>query len=170
MALFANADPPHLDMVHPSFETWIRRRHGLEHHALVQDIGLCSTHKEKLLVLSLKESHPERQIQGHDPVFDIARENAIERIDHEDHEDIDMKDHDGRKDQTDLPHLDNGVFTQAPKPGTQNEEDKGIRCSKPDERISIAVTVLTAPVMAVGVGVADHDVRRWLEGRGAGQV
>lgn len=58
---------------------------------------LIGADDQQLLVLSLEQADPNRQVQRHDPELDTARVGAVECVEHEDHEQIDMEDEYGEE-------------------------------------------------------------------------
>ena len=54
------------------------------------ELLLLTANEEKLLIARREEANSNWEVGGHNPVFDLAREFTVERINHQDHEQIDM--------------------------------------------------------------------------------
>ena len=78
-----------------------------------QDL-LATADEKQLLILSLEKANANRQVGGHDPELGVAREVAIQRIDNEDDDKIDMENKNGGDGHGDIPHADDGVISLLP--------------------------------------------------------
>lgn len=79
---------------------------------------LAAADEQELLVLSLKQAHAEGKIDGHDPELGIAGEMAVQWIDDEDEEQVDMQDENRCDGHWDLSHPDDRMVPLCPKDAT----------------------------------------------------
>ncbi len=97
-------------------------RQGLDGMLGEQDL-LTPTDEEQLLILGLKETNADGQIDGHDPELGVAGEIAIQRIDDEHDDQVNMEDEDGSDGHWNLPHANDGVVALPPQDATQDQQD-----------------------------------------------
>ena len=109
-----------------------------------------------MLVLCLKQSDTDGQVDGHDPELDVAGIVPVQTVGDKDHEEVNMKDQKRRDGDPNVAHLDDRVLTVGPNDGAHEEEYERVHSSESNVRETETIpVVVAAPVMAVWIGV-DH--------------
>ena len=122
----------------------------------MDEVVLLAADDEKLLILRLEKPNADGQVKRHCPEFNSARKVAVERIDHEDHEEIDMQNQNRHQSEADLAHLDDWMIAMQPDIDAGDEEGNGVDDGDGNLRDAIAVVVCIAPVVTSSVEIVDH--------------
>lgn len=118
--LGADTLPPNLEAKSPIFRTTESLSFGkyrLEKLILRDQRSLPATDNEQLLIVSLVQPDPNRQVQAHAPVLHLAGESSVHGIYNEDREREDMHREQGQEHEWNIPHSEDGML-----PGSPGEE------------------------------------------------
>ena len=95
--LLACAVPPSLETEYPVPRPPEATALGVDRLVVIvglKQVALPFADDEELLVLSLEQADTDRQVDAHGPELHVARVAAVEVVDHEDHEEVNVKDKD----------------------------------------------------------------------------
>jgi len=120
------------------------------------ELSLLTTDNEQLLVLSLEQANADGQVEIHAPEFHLTRECAVEGVDDHDHESKDMQSEEGKQQERDIPHLDDGMAPVEPEENACGIEDDGVSDADDNVGYTVAIEILGAEVETAWVEVADH--------------
>ena len=116
---------------------------------------LPATDNEQLLVVSLVQADPNRQVQAHAPVFHLAGERAVHGVDEKARKGEDVHGEQGQQHERDVADPEDGMLAVDPGEDAGRVEEERVEGPEDDVGDAVAVEVLGTEIEAAGVEV-DH--------------
>ena len=111
---------------------------------------------QQLLVLGLEQTDADGQMERHHPELQSAWKAPVERIDQEDHDEVDVEDEDGHEGEIDLAHPDDRMVSVGPQIGAGDEKNDGVGEDEDEQGDAVAIGVRFGPVVTSWIAVLYH--------------